>query len=62
MCIRFALKAAIEPTTLSASDFDGLRDEGMSDEEIVALAALGNYLDTVADAMHLDIDDVFKTG
>jgi alkylhydroperoxidase/carboxymuconolactone decarboxylase family protein YurZ len=40
-----------------------VRAEGVSDEEIVeiiALAALGNYLDTLADALRVDVDDVFK--
>lgn len=64
-CILFAVKCAASPSQMSEEDFEDLRMEGVSDEEIVdviALAALGNYLDTVADALAMDIDDVFKTG
>lgn len=63
-CIRFALKCASTPSSMIEKDFEELRVEGVSDSEIVdivALAALGNYLDTVADAFAMDIDDVFKT-
>lgn len=63
-CILFAMKCAGSPSQMSEKDFEDLRVEGVSDEEIVeviALAALGNYLDTVADALAIDIDDVFKT-
>ena len=64
LCILFAMKCAAAPVSLTNNDYIKLYDEGVSDEEIVdivALSALGNYLDTIADALQLDVDDVFKT-
>lgn len=61
--VSFAEQAANRPQTITQDDYDRVRAEGVSDEEIVeivALAALGNYLDTVADALQVDVDDVFK--
>jgi alkylhydroperoxidase family enzyme len=45
---------------LSDADYDSVREQGVSDEEIVeiiSLAALGNYLDTIADSLKLEVDD-----
>lgn len=59
--IRFAQKTALDPQALGEADFQEIRDQGVSDAEIleiIALAALGNYLDTVADAMKIDVDSV----
>jgi uncharacterized peroxidase-related enzyme len=61
--VKFAQKCAAAPATVTEEDYEGVRAEGVSDEEIVeivALAALGNYLDTLADAIRVDVDDVFK--
>lgn len=61
--VRFAKKCATSPATLTEHDYNRVRDEGVSEEEIieiVSLAALGNYLDTLADALQIDIDEVFK--
>ncbi len=58
--IGFALKAAYSPQQLDASDYDALREQGVSDEElveIILIAAIGNYGDTVADALKIDVDE-----
>lgn len=50
--IRFGLKAARDPKSITDEDFQQLRDQGMGDEEIMEitmLAAVGNLLDTWAD-------------
>ena len=63
--VAFAVKAAKSPKDLSGSDFEKLRDMGISDAEIVeivALAALGGYLDTIADALKIDVDDMIAQG
>ena len=62
--VLFAQKCASDPKAVSEADFDAVRDEGVTDEEIVeivALAALGNYLDTIADAIQIDVDEVFRS-
>jgi uncharacterized peroxidase-related enzyme len=59
--VRFAQRAALDPQGLGESDYQEVREQGVSDGEIleiIALAALGNYLDTVADAMKIDVDSV----
>ena len=56
----FAKKCATDPHSLGDADYENLREQGISDEEIVeiiALAALGNYLDTIADALKLEVDE-----
>lgn len=61
--VQFAVKCALEPQSLGPADYDGVRAQGVSDQEmleIIGLAALGNYLDTLADAMKVEVDDVFK--
>ncbi len=61
--IKFAQKCALNPQSLTKEDYDGVRDQGVSDEElmeIIGLAALGNFADTLADAVKIDVDDVFK--
>lgn len=61
--VAFAEQCAIHPQTITAQDHDQLRAEGISDEEIteiIALAALGNYLDTLADSLQINVDDAFK--
>jgi len=58
--IAFAVKAAKEPKNLNAEDYDQLRDHGLSDAElveIVFLAAIGNFNDTLADALKYPIED-----
>jgi alkylhydroperoxidase family enzyme len=54
--IKFAVKCALEPQTLVESDYDRIRDQGVSEEELVEIigwAALAMYNDTLADAMKL---------
>jgi uncharacterized peroxidase-related enzyme len=63
--VAFAVKAAKSPKDLSGGDFEKLRDMGISDAEIVeivALAALGGYLDAVADALRIDVDEMIAQG
>ena len=60
--VTFAQKCALDPQSLEEADYDDVRNQGISDQEmveIIALAALGNYLDTLADAMKIEIDSVF---
>jgi len=60
--IKFALKCAFDPQSLDAAAYEGVRSEGITEQEIVeiiGLAALGNYLDTIADSMKIEVDDVF---
>jgi alkylhydroperoxidase family enzyme len=60
--IRFAQRCAMNPYEVSESEFEKVRDCGISNEElveIVSLAALGNYIDTLADALKLETDDMF---
>ena len=57
--VKFALKCAMDRHNLSDADYEEVRAQGISDAEmveIVALAALGNYLDTIADALKIEID------
>lgn len=59
--VQFAQRAAMDPQALGQADYEDVRGQGVSDSEIleiIALAALGNYLDTVADAMKIDVDTV----
>jgi len=61
----FGLKAAMASNALTEADYDNLRDMGVSDAEmveIVALAGLGVYLNIVADALKIDVDDMIKQG
>lgn len=60
--VRFALKCAHNAGTLTPTDYDQVREQGITNEElveIIALAGLANYLDTLADAMKADIDSAF---
>ena len=54
--IKFAVRCALDPQGLTEADYDRVRDQGLSDEEIVEIigwAALAMYNDTLADAMKL---------
>jgi uncharacterized peroxidase-related enzyme len=58
--VEFAKKCATDRHNLSDADYDSVREQGISDEEIVeiiSLAALGNYLDTIADSLKLEVDE-----
>lgn len=57
--IEFALKVAHTPQGLVAEDYDRVREQGVTDEElveIILMAALGNYADTLADALKIKVD------
>ena len=61
--VQFALKCALDPQSLSEADYDAVRAQGISEQElieIIGLAALGNYLDTLADCMKVEVDAVIK--
>lgn len=60
--VNFAVKCADDAVNLTEADYNQIRDQGIRDEElmeIIALAALGNYLDTLADALKIEVDAVF---
>ncbi|MBX3059600.1 MAG: hypothetical protein KF770_24375 [Anaerolineae bacterium] len=57
--IQFALKCALDPQSLTAVDYDQVRDQGVSDEElleIILIAAVANFSDTLADALKIEVD------
>lgn len=58
--VEFARKCAENPHSVTDADYEKVRAQGIGDEEIIdiiALAALGNYLDTIADALKVDVDE-----
>lgn len=57
--IEFAERAAHAPKSLQAEDFDRVRAEGVTDEElveIIQIAALGVYSDILADSLKIEVD------
>lgn len=57
--IKFALKASHNPQQLVAEDYARVREQGVTDEElveIILIAAIGNYSDTLADALKIEVD------
>lgn len=59
--IEFALKCALEPQTLATEDYERVRHEGVSNEEIVEIifiAALANFSDTLADSLKVEVDEM----
>jgi uncharacterized peroxidase-related enzyme len=61
--VKFAQKCALDPQSLQEADYEAVREQGIGDQElmeIIALAALGNFLDTLADGMKVEVDSVFK--
>jgi uncharacterized peroxidase-related enzyme len=57
--IQFALKCALDPQSLMAEDYDRVRDEGVTDEELVEIifiASIANMTDTLADALKIEVD------
>ena len=58
--VAFAKKCATDRQSLVDADYDSIREQGVSDEEmveIISLAALGNYLDTLADSLKVEVDE-----
>ena len=63
--VAFAVSAAKAPKSLTNDDYDKLRDMGVSESEIVeivTLAALGGYLDSISDALKIDVDEMIAQG
>ena len=61
--VAFAQKCALNPQGLTEGDYDSVRHQGVTDEEIIeviSLAALANYLDTLADALKVPVDSAFQ--
>jgi uncharacterized peroxidase-related enzyme len=57
--IQFALKVAIDPQGLVAEDYERVREQGVSDEElleVIVIAGVANFADTLADALKLEVD------
>ncbi|HLE22025.1 MAG TPA: carboxymuconolactone decarboxylase family protein [Vicinamibacteria bacterium] len=57
--IKFGLKTARDPKSVTDDDFQTLRDHGLSDGEIMEvtmLAAAGNFLDTWAHVSGIQVD------
>ncbi len=58
--IEFALKAAKYPQSLKPEDYEKLRDMGISNDEIVQIvtvAGVAVYLDIMADALKVEVDE-----
>ena len=61
--IQFALKCADYPQELDETDYEQVRQFGISDSEIVeiiTLASLANYFDTLANAFKLEVDSYIQ--
>jgi uncharacterized peroxidase-related enzyme len=59
--IEFAIKVAEDPQSVAAEDYERVREQGVTDEElmeIMLVAALGKFNDTLADAAKIDVDDM----
>jgi uncharacterized peroxidase-related enzyme len=57
--IAFALKASREPQSLEGADYERLHGMGVTDAELVEIvfvAAIGKYLDILADALKIPVD------
>jgi uncharacterized peroxidase-related enzyme len=60
--ILFGLKCARDPQSLTQDDFEGLRLQGLGPSEImevIAMAALAVYANTIADATGMPADAMF---
>lgn len=57
--IQFALKCGLNAQSLTAVDYDNVRAQGISDDEmaqIIFLAALANFNDTLADSFKIEVE------
>jgi alkylhydroperoxidase family enzyme len=57
--VEFAVKASHDPQGLVARDYEKVREQGITDEELVEIthiAAIGTYLDTLADALKVEVE------
>jgi alkylhydroperoxidase family enzyme len=54
--IKFAVRCALSPQGLTEADYDKVREQGVSDEELVEIigwAAIAMYNDTISDSLKL---------
>lgn len=61
--IQFAIRCADEPLALGEADYDQIRSYGITDgemTEIITLAALGTYFETLANALKLEVDSYLQ--
>jgi uncharacterized peroxidase-related enzyme len=61
--IKFGVKCARDPQSLSAEDFAGLKEHGVRQAEImelIAMAALAVYANILADATGMEADEMFS--
>lgn len=59
--IEFAVKVAEDPQSLAEEDYERVRNQGVTDEELVEImliAAIGKFNDTLADAVKIEVDDM----
>jgi uncharacterized peroxidase-related enzyme len=59
--IEFALKVSQDPQGLIAEDYQRVRAEGVSTAElleVILIASVGKFNDTLADALKIDVDDM----
>lgn len=59
--IDFALKVSHDAQSLTLEDYERVRAEGVTDEELVQIiqtAAFGVYVDIMADALKVDVDSI----
>lgn len=57
--IEFAVKCAVDPQRLVAEDYDQVRAQGVSEEElleIIFIAAAANFADTLADGLKIEVE------
>ena len=61
--IQFALKCSRNPQSLTESDYEKLRQQGLKQSEIVeliAMSALAVYANIIADATGMEPDEMFE--
>jgi alkylhydroperoxidase family enzyme len=55
--IKFAVKCALDPQSLTEEDYDRVREQGLSEEELVEVigwVGIAMYHDTISDALKLE--------
>lgn len=63
--IAFALKVSHDPVAVNAQDFDMLRAQGITDEEVVEIAfnaAMATMFDILADTLKIQVEEVVVQG
>jgi len=63
--VAFGIKAAMSSSDLTEADYDKLRNMGISDSEIVeivALSGMGVYLNIIAEALKIEVDEMIQQG